>query len=339
MTTAMLLLAPAALGLSALLTYGARRWALSHGLLDVPNARSSHSEVVPRGGGIAVVATTTLAVGLLGWFGFIERGLFLALAVGGGAVAAVGFFDDRHRLPARWRLTVHVVAAIWAVYWVGGLGAVRVGQHLTYSGWIGTGLAILGVVWVLNLFNFMDGIDGIAAGEAVFVALAGAMLALAGGNSGVADAAWVFAWACAGFLCWNWPPARVFLGDVGSGYLGYVVIVLALADATSRPVAVWEWFILGTLFFADSTITLLRRLFRGDRVYEAHRQHAYQRLARRWGSHLRVTALVLGVDILWLLPCAIWAAARPACAILIAFLAGLPLVLGAWVVGAGRQED
>jgi Fuc2NAc and GlcNAc transferase len=232
-----------------------------------------------------------------------------------------------------------VLAAVWAVHWVGGLGAVRVGEHIAHPGWLGVGLAVLGVVWVLNLFNFMDGIDGMATGEALFVAGAGALLAFLGGNSGVAYAAWIFAWSCAGFLYWNWPPARVFLGDVGSGYLGYVVIVLALADAQDRPVAIWEWLILGALFVADSTLTLLRRLFRGERVYEAHRQHAYQRLSRHWGSHLSVTALVLAVGVVWLLPGAMLAAAWPASAIAIAVVAVLPLVLGSWLLGAGQRRD
>ena len=247
MNATILLLAPAALVLSASLTYLARRLALAHGILDVPNARSSHTEAVPRGGGMAIVVTMTLALGILLWLGLVRSGLFLALVVGGSAVAAVGFVDDRHRLPARWRLTVHTLAAVWAVYWIGGLGAVSIGEHLAHPGWIGSALAVLGVVWVLNLFNFMDGIDGIAAGEALFVAGAGALLAQSGGNGAVVGTAWVFAWACGGFLCWNWPPARVFLGDVGSGYLGYVIIVLALADAAVRPVAIWQWFILGAL--------------------------------------------------------------------------------------------
>ncbi len=339
MSTVVLLIALAAVVLSAFLVYLARRFALAHGMLDVPNERSSHTSVVPRGGGIAIVVTMSLALMFLAARGFISIDLFLALAVGGAGVAIVGLVDDRHRLPARWRLTVHVLAAAWAVYWVGGLGAVRVGEHVVHPGWLGIGLAVLGVVWVLNLFNFMDGLDGIAAGEALFVAAAGALLAFSGGNSGVASVAWIFAWACAGFLCWNWPPARVFLGDVGSGYLGYIVIVLALADAESRPEAIWEWFILGALFFTDATVTLLRRLARGERVYEAHRQHAYQRLSRRWASHLRVTLLVLGIDVLWLLPLAMLAAARPEWAFLAAVMATFPLLLGSWMLGAGRRRD
>ena len=332
-------LATIAFLVSAFLTSAARRFAVSRGMLDIPNERSSHARATPRGGGIAIVITTLGMFLALALLGRLPLRLFLALSVGGAAIALVGFLDDRHRLAARTRLAVHLLAAVWAVVWVKGLGVVQVDTHLVYLGWAGTALSVLGVVWVVNLFNFMDGIDGIATGEALFVAAAGALLALSGGAGGVAASGWVFAWACAGFLCWNWPPARVFLGDVGSGYLGYVVIVLALADAEARPVAIWQWFILGALFFADSTLTLLRRLFRGDRVYEAHRQHAYQRLARRWGRHLPVTVAVLAIDILWLFPCAMLAAAQPAWAIGIAAVAALPLVLGSWLLGAGQRAD
>jgi Fuc2NAc and GlcNAc transferase len=339
MNKAALLMAPVLLVLGGLGTGAVRRMAQAHGLLDVPNERSSHSAVVPRGGGAAIVVTTTLGLSVLLWLKAVDIQLYLALAIGGGAVAAVGFLDDRHSLSARWRLAVHVLAALWAVYLVGGLGAEHVRGGLIYPGWVGTGLAVLGVVWVVNLFNFMDGIDGLAGSEALFVAAAGALLASAGGASGIASAAWIFAWVCAGFLAWNWPPARVFLGDVGSGYLGYVVIVLALAHAAARPGAIWVWFILGALFFVDSTLTLLRRLLRGDRVHEAHRQHAYQRLSRRWGSHRNVTLLAVAINLVWLFPLAYLALQRPCDGVWLAAMAVLPLLLGSVWLGAGGRRD
>jgi Fuc2NAc and GlcNAc transferase len=329
--------AGAALVASVLLTYIARRFALSRGMLDVPNERSSHTQVTPRGGGVAIVISSTLAFLALVLKGEISHELFLALS-GGIGVALVGYFDDRHRLPARIRLTVHVLAALWALTWVRGLGTVQLGEHMLHLGWAGTGLSVLGIVWVVNLFNFMDGIDGIAAGEALFVAGAGALIASSYGGAGVSAAAWVFAWACAGFLFWNWHPARVFLGDVGSGYIGYITIVLALADAREHPVAIWIWFILGGIFFVDATLTLLRRLFRGDKVHEAHRQHAYQRLSRRWNSHLRVTCAVLAIDLFWLFPWAIFACLRPAFAAATAVTATAPLLLAAILLGAGRAR-
>ena len=138
---------------------------------------------------------------------------------------------------------------------------------------------------MLNLFNFMDGIDGLAASEALFVIRAGAWLSAAGG--GVTAASGVLAGACAGFLLWNWPPARIFLGDAGSGYLGYVTAVLALASARGNSDAIWVWLILGGVFFVDATVTLVRRVLRGEHVHEAHRTHSYQWLARRWAVTAR----------------------------------------------------
>jgi Fuc2NAc and GlcNAc transferase len=324
---------------SAVVAGWARRAAIARGVIDVPNERGSHQRPTPRGGGIGIVVAMTGALLLLELSGAIQRGLFLALVVGGGAVAAVGFLDDRHKLPANWRLAVHTLAALWAVYCVGGLRQVQIGEHVAHLGIVGSALAVLGVVWVLNLFNFMDGIDGIASVEALFVSASGALLALLAGNGAIVAASLVFGCACVGFLFWNWPPARVFLGDVGSGYLGYVVIVIALSDTQARPAAIWQWFTLGALFFTDSTLTLLRRLFRGDHVHQPHRQHAYQRLARRWGSHAKVTLLTLAIDLAWLLPLASLAAFRPAWGVPVALVATLPLLLGCWTLGAGRSRD
>src|SRR5438094_479119 len=129
----------------------------------------------------------------------------------------------------------------------------------------------------------MDGIDDIASSEPTFVAWSGAALT-APAASGAA--AVILGATCLGFLRWNWPPARIFMGDVVSGYLGYVIAVLALASTREDPVAIWVWLILGGVFFVDPTVTLLWRLLRGERVYEAHRSHTYQWLARRCGGHL-----------------------------------------------------
>jgi len=170
------------------------------------------------------------------------------------------------------------------------------------------------------------------------VALSGAVLAaVTGGDAGVVFLALMFAAACCGFLVWNWPPAKIFLGDVGSGYLGYVIAVLALAATRENPVALWTWLILGGVFFVDATVTLLRRLLRGERVYEAHRSHAYQWLARRWGSHSKVTCAVLMVNVLWLLPCAVFATRRPSLAAATVIFAFAPLVLVA-IATPGRRE-
>jgi Fuc2NAc and GlcNAc transferase len=335
-----ILVAITALAASALLTEVVRRLAAGGGVLDIPNPRSSHGVPTPRGGGAAIVLVTTAGVVVLALRGTIRWELACVLTAGGLAVALIGLIDDRRSLSAATRLTVHFAAALWALLWLGGLPVLRVGMHLISLGWIGDLLGAFGIVWVLNLFNFMDGIDGLAASEAIFVGLAGAHLttSLADGT-GVGFAALLFAAACGGFLLWNWPPASIFLGDVGSGYLGYVIVVLALSASRDNPVAIWIWLILGGAFFVDAFVTLLRRLIRGERVYQAHRSHAYQWLARRWGSHRKATVAFLAVNILWLLPWALLARRFPSHAALSVVAALAPLALLAAALGAGRSEE
>lgn len=334
-----LLIALAAFATSCLLALQVRKMALSYGLLDVPNERSSHRQPMPRGGGLAIAVATVLAVISLYACGLVSKALVLCLVVGGSAVAIVGFLDDRRSLPAIVRLSVHIGAALWALAILGGLPALRLGDRLTTSGTFGNVLGLAGIVWSINLFNFMDGIDGIAAGEAVFVAWAGALLSIvAGAGAEASGAAIVVGAAALGFLVWNWAPARLFMGDAGSGYLGYVLAVIAIASARDNPTALLSWLILGGAFFTDATVTLLHRLLRGERVFEAHRSHAYQRLARRWDSHSRVATAVLTVDFCWLLPCALFATKHPVLAGWAVVVALAPLVLLAFFTGAGRAE-
>ena len=333
------LLAVSALAASALLTQFIRGVAAGRGALDVPNARSSHGLPTPRGGGLAIVLVTTAALLALALRGTVRLDLLAALAGGGLAVAFVGFADDRRSLSAATRLTVHFAAALWALAWLGGLPPLRVGTHLVSFGWAGYVFGALGIVWAINLFNFMDGIDGIAASEAIFVALAGALLSVPmAASTSVGLVALVLAATCCGFLLWNWPPAKIFLGDVGSGYLGYVIVVLALAATRDNPIALWLWLILGGAFFVDATVTLVRRALRHERVQEAHRSHAYQWLARRWGSHGKVTLAALGLNLLWLFPCAAFAARHPPLAAPTVIFALTPLAILAIVTGAGKLE-
>jgi Fuc2NAc and GlcNAc transferase len=321
--------------ISALITYTVLRLALARGLLDLPNERSSHAQPTPRGGGTAIVVASTAAFIGLYLLGRLDIRVLAAL-LGGLLVAGVGLIDDHRPLRAGPRLGVHLIAALWAVAWLGGLPPLRVGTRLAELGVIGYALATLAVAWTTNLFNFMDGIDGIAACEAAFVAVAGATLSVAG--SGAAGAALVFAAACMGFLMWNWPPARIFMGDVGSGYLGYILAVLALATAREDGTAAWIWLILGGVFFADATVTLIRRVLRREPLYQAHRSHAYQWLARRWGTHRSVTAAVLLVNLCWLLPCAVCAMKFPDYSVWIAAGALAAVAIIALAAGAGRPE-
>lgn len=323
-----------ALSASALLTRLILRSATGSGMLDVPNPRSSHVAPTPRGGGAAIALATTMGLLVLALRGPVRWDLLSAVVGGGLACAFVGLADDRRPLPASIRLIVHFASALWGLVWLGGLPTIQVGTHMLSFGWAGYILGALGIVWAVNLFNFMDGIDGIAASEAIFITSCGALLA---GTASAGAAALVLGAACLGFLRWNWPAARIFMGDVGSGYLGYVLAVLALAASRDNSAAIWVWLILGGAFFVDATVTLLRRLHRGERVYQAHRTHAYQWLARRWG-HRPVTLAVCLLNVVWLLPCAAFASARPALAAVTTVVAFAPLVGLAIAAGSGCGE-
>ena len=317
-----------------------RTYAPALGLLDVPNARSSHSQPIPRGGGASIVITVTAIAMVLIVAGAISARTFIVPLLGALAVAAVGFADDRYDLSARIRICVHILAAISVVLWQGDLPAQPIGPAYVELGWMGTLVVIVAAVWMLNLFNFMDGIDGIAAMEGTFIFGAGAALvALAGGPPGLAIFFLGVALANLGFLRWNWPPARIFLGDVGSGYMGYLVAVAAVIAAKLSVVPLWTWVLLSSVFVGDATVTLLRRLFRGERLYSAHRMHAYQHLARRWHSHAKVTAGYLFINVGLIFPLACLSVLRPSLS--------APLTLGALVFtsglalfcGAGRRDS
>lgn len=333
-----------ALGLGAvvasfLLTLLLEHAARATGLIDVPNERSSHVTPTPRGGGLAIVVVSLGTLALLAAAGVVQPRLLIALAGGGAAVAAVGFVDDRRPLSPGVRLFVHFLAASWAVAWLGRVPLLPEGQHALGAASVNFALSAVGVVWFLNIFNFMDGIDGIAASEAILVCAGIALFAYgSAATAGIAAAALAVCAATLGFLPRNWPKARIFMGDVGSGYLGFVIAVVGLAYGLQRRGAAWGWLILVAVFAADSTVTLVRRMARGESATVAHRTHAYQRLARRVG-HGKVTVGVIIIDILWLLPCAYLSIARPAAAPWIALVAFIPLALMAFQAGAGRSED
>jgi Fuc2NAc and GlcNAc transferase len=325
---------------SVALTWWVRRIALHNGIIDRPNARSSHSMPVPRGGGLAIVVLTSLGIAAAAITGAVDHPLAVALVAGGIPIAWIGFKDDRQPVPVAARLSIHATSAICVMYVLGGLPAIQVGHRLVDLGLVGDVLGVIAIVWAVNLFNFMDGIDGIAASEAIFIALGGgALCALGAAPMSVPVAGAALAATCAGFLLWNWPPARIFMGDVGSGYLGYVIAVLALAAAREQPVAIFAWLILGAVFFIDATVTLVRRLIRGERAYEAHCSHAYQILARRWGSHRSVTLTVLLVNVLILWPAAWLTIRHPWWAGWIAVVVLMSLGIVVAAVGAGKGED
>ncbi len=323
---------------SASMTLAVRGYALRR-LLDVPNSRSSHLAPTPRGGGLAIVATFCFALLYLSWRPGLPFELLMALA-GALPVAAVGFWDDHGHVPAGWRLLVQAAAALWSLSWIGGVASVEFAGESYALGGFGPVLGGVFIVWLLNLFNFMDGIDGLAGAEVLTVTLSAAFLLwLASPSESMPDIAVLLALAAAaaGFLAWNWPPAKIFMGDVGSGFVGFLLAALALRTATAGSLSLAVWLILTGVFFVDATVTLLRRMASGQRWYEAHRSHAYQHAARRWASHRRVSLAVIAVNLLWLLPLAMAAMIWPRWEAVFLLLAHGPLVVLAFRLDAGKS--
>lgn len=324
---------------SWILTLILRRYALAKSLMDIPNERSSHSIPTPRGGGVAIVFTFLAGLPLLSFLGLLAPELMYGLGGGGLLVAVLGFADDHGHIAARWRLMGHFVAAAWALFWIGGLAPVAFMGATIDLGFVGTALAAVYLVWMLNLYNFMDGIDGLASAEAICVCLGSCLVYGLTGHVELMWVALILSAAVGGFLCWNFPPARIFMGDAGSGFLGLVLGVLSLAAAWVSAELLWSWLILLGVFVVDATWTLIRRMLNGDKVYEAHRSHAYQYASRHYGSHKKVVAAIVCINILWLLPVAIAVGKGSIPGVLAAVIAYLPLILIAYVFRAGVREQ
>lgn len=321
-----------------LLTGLLRRYALSRSLMDIPNARSSHTVPTPRGGGLAIVITYLLALLQIGWLTWLPWASVIALAGAGAWLAVVGFLDDHGHIAARWRLLAHFAGAGWLLFWLPGLPGLELFGIVFELGAVGYVLAALFLVWLLNLYNFMDGIDGIASVEAITSCVGGAMLYLLIGEVQQIFAPLLLAAAVFGFLYWNFPPARIFMGDAGSGFLGMMLGGLTLQAALVEPALLWSWLILLGVFILDATFTLLRRLLRGDKVYEAHRTHAYQYASRKFGAHKPVTLAILLINVLWLLPWATAVALGYVGGLLGLLVAYLPLLFLAVRFRAGKLE-
>lgn len=283
---------------SYMLTGVIRRFASRIELFDIPNERSSHHRPTPTGGGLVLVLGFVAGIPALIVGGLLDRNLAMALWIGGALVSLVGWLDDRMSVLPLARLLVHMAAAVSCVGWLGGVPVVSFGSLSWDAGLVGSVGAVVGLVWLMNLFNFMDGIDGIAGVEAVTTGTIGGILLWSAGAPGLALVAWGVVAISTGFLPWNWSPARIFMGDVGSVLLGFVFGALALAGQRTAQIPLPVMLLPMGVFICDATYTLVRRWWSGEQVHVAHRSHVYQRLVRRGWSHPSVVAVVALFNIL-----------------------------------------
>jgi UDP-N-acetylmuramyl pentapeptide phosphotransferase/UDP-N-acetylglucosamine-1-phosphate transferase len=303
------LLALVTTSVSVLVTWASIAYAVRRRMLDLPGRRRSHDVPTPRGGGIGIVVAVVLGMTVcfaLG-AGFSDMRAFAAVIASIVLVALVGWVDDHRGLSAGSRLLAHVLAAV--LLGLPGLDLLLPDMTsnptwpLILAAWLVAGV---GIVWSINLHNFMDGINGLLSMQAVFVFTALALICADAGRIGEAQTIGLFAAATLGFIPFNFPRPRVFMGDVGSGVLGLLVAVAVGWQMAAVPSALASALIACSAFLVDSSATLLSRMLSGRRWYSAHREHLYQWLVRSGMSHTRVTGLYMLWNLIVVVPALIF---------------------------------
>lgn len=275
--------------LSLGLTYIIKNYAIKKSLLAAVNERSSHTTPTPHGGGIAIALTWFLGLLYLYMYNLIEANLFFAL-LAGGVISIVSFIDDMIDLRPKTRLLTQLFVALLGLSFLGGLGEINLFFFSVKNQLLTNAFAILMIVWFINLYNFLDGIDGYAGSEAIFLGISGLLL--------FGDKHFLVLIVCvAGFLVLNWHRAKIFMGDVGSTLLGYNVAIFTIYYANQASQNLWIWIILFGVFWFDATLTLFRRLKNKEKLSQAHKKHAYQRLAQSGWSHSKVVLYSLGLNL------------------------------------------
>lgn len=290
------------------LTYLLRLYALKNNIIDTPNSRSSHVTPTPRGGGVAIVISFLIGMILFYFLGYLPILSAVGLIVSGGVIALVGFWDDHGHIAARWRLLAHFSAAAFLLFCLGGFPVLKVSDFIIDLGIFGSLFGLLFLVWMLNLYNFMDGIDGLASAEAVIACIGMIVIYYISGDYIELNSylvLWLLVCTVLGFLLWNFPPAKIFMGDAGSGFLGLMIGSLAISAGWIETKFFFCWLILLGVFIVDATWTLVRRVLGGFKVYEAHRSHGYQIASRKFKRHLPVTLSTIAINIIWLFPIAL----------------------------------
>jgi Fuc2NAc and GlcNAc transferase len=285
-----------------------RRWALGRNVLDIPNARSSHEIPTPRGGGLAVVVIVLLSFGVIA---SIHKMLSPIPLVGyiaaAGLISVVSWLDDLSSLSERVRFLVHAVGALLILLSTGSAHIIALPfLDAFHIGWAAVPVSFLWIVGLINAYNFMDGIDGLAGSQAVVAGLGWAVLGALSGYQELTALGAIVAASSLGFLLHNWPPARIFMGDVGAAFLGCTFAVLTIWGGKKDPRFVLIGILFVWPFIFDATFTFVRRLFRRENVFAAHRSHLYQRLVIQGYSHRVVTSIYILLSVWGAISGIIW---------------------------------
>ena len=323
--------------LSVVATHYYRRLAISKDIIASPNKRTLHDQPVPRGGGIVFSTIFILAVFLLGIFHIISHEMLMVIGVGGMIASLFGFFDDVFDIRASRKLFIQSILAWWVLFWFDGGVLTEIEWFPFHMSWFVSWFLL---VWMMNLFNFMDGVDGMAVSGTVFVAMALIfVLLLTGDFSSLVMLFSLLVISCSGFLLYNWPPASIFMGDSGSVFLGYLFGALIIKTTMTGDISIWTWIIVFGYFFADTNFTILLRIFLVKHWYHAHKSHGYQNLARILKSHAKITGAIQIYHYSYLFPLAVWSVLKPDWGPIAAIMAIMPAAILTFLFGPIYSSD
>lgn len=259
-------------------------------LMDIPNERSSHVTPTPRGGGLAIAVTWFLGISYLYFINQIDQNLYFGL-MAGILISGISFLDDIYTLKSLPRIIIQAISSLIALYFIGDLKIIDFGLFTIENSVLLNSLAFIGIIWFINLFNFIDGIDGHSSTGALFISLVLLFF--------VKDTLLlVLAASVLGFLPWNWQKAKIFMGDIGSTLLGFTIAVLIIYYNNSGQFSIISGLIITAVFWFDATFTLIKRLLNKENVGQAHRKHAYQRIVQFGFSHQKTVLIVALLNII-----------------------------------------
>ncbi|MCP5420898.1 MAG: glycosyltransferase family 4 protein [Gammaproteobacteria bacterium] len=302
-------------------------------ILDHPNARSLHSTPIPRSGGVALLGGVAAGLAILA--SQLTLAPLQGLLLGTMPIALVSFWDDYRGVSAGWRFLIHGAGAVILI--MSGYGPDRLGAlSWTLPASLTDLVLAVAIVWMINLYNFMDGLDGLAAGMAIFGFSCLAMLGSGSGNGAFVGMSLIIVAASAGFLVFNRPPARIFLGDIGSTVLGFWAAAFCLWGNRQGLFSLWMALLLFSPFVLDATLTLLRRLRQGEKIWQAHKTHYYQRLVVRGWSQRRV--LFVEYMLMFFCGLSVLYAAQASSGVRIGLVLIWTAIYGGLVWGVGRLE-